>query len=189
MGIFTKDKLKFKRFDHFEERAFDQICMNVHKIVKHDFTFDNKHRQDGYYQAYPNGPHDQMYTEWISYDYFNKKNKNWKNRLSIYFYKYFISNLKDFQNFSSALLPNPVNDKYITTLAFSARANIKYPICFVYITDNSPQFSSTNARLIKYEYDQQSDKIKIDTHVSKKCVRLIQNETTKIIKKIFKESD
>ena len=185
MGFFKKDKLKFKRFDYFEERAFDQVCMNVHKILKHDFTFDSKHRQDGHYQAYPNGPHDHMYTEWISYDYFNKKNKNWKNRLSIYFYKYYISNLKDLQNFSSAFLPKPINDKYITTLAYAAPANIKYPICFVYITDDFPQHSSTNARLIKYEYDQKTDKIKIDTHVSKKCVRLIQNETTKIIKKIF----
>ena len=189
MGFFKKDKLKFERFDYFEERAFDQICMNVHKIVKHDFTFDNKYRQDGDYQAYPNGPHVHMYTEWISYGYFNNKNKNWKNRLSIFFYKYYISNLKDLQNFSSAFLPEPINDKNITTLAYAAPANIKYPICFVYITDDFPQHSSTNARLIKYEYDQQTDKIKIDTHVSKKCVRLIQNETTKIIKKIFDESN
>jgi len=188
MGIFKKDKLKFKRFDYFEERAFDQICMNVHKFVKHDFTFDSKERQDGYYQVYPNGPHDQMYTEFISYNYFNKKNKNWKNRLSIYFHKYYISNLKDLQNFSSALLPEPINDKSITTFAFSTRAKFTYPICFVYITDDFAGYSSTNARLIKYEYDQQSDKIKIDTHVSKKCVRLIQNETTNIIKKLLNDN-
>ena len=186
MGIFKKDKLKFKRFDFFEERAFDQICMNVHKIIKHDFTFDSKHRQDGQYLNCPNGSHDMMYTEFISYDYFDKKNKNWKDRLSIYFYKYYISNLKDLQNFSSALLPEPTNDKYMSTFAFAAPAKFKYPICLVYITDDFPQYSSDNAKLIKYEYDQQSDKIKIDTHVSKKCVRLIQNETTKIIKKIFK---
>ena len=189
MGFFKKDKLKFKRFDYFEERAFDQICMNVHKILKHDFTFDSKHRQDGHYQDYPNGPHEHMYTECISYYYFNKKNKNWKNRLSINFHKYYLSNLKDLQNFSSALLPDPINDKYMSTFAFVAQAKFKYPICLVYITDDYPQHSSANARLIKYEYDQQSDKIKIDTHVSKKCVRLIQNETTKIIKKIFEESN
>ena len=109
----------------------------------------------------------------------SEERKQW-----IEFYK------KDFaQNFSSALLPDPINDKYMSTFAFVDQAKFKYPICLVYITDDYPQYSSANARLIKYEYDQQSDKIKIDTHVSKKCVRLIQNETTKIIKKIFEESN
>jgi hypothetical protein len=56
MGFFKKDKLKFKRFDYFEERAFDQICMNVHKILKHDFTFDSKHRQDGSLSGLPKWP-------------------------------------------------------------------------------------------------------------------------------------
>ena len=96
--------------------------------------------------------------------------------------------MKDLQNFSSALLPEPINDKSITTFAFSTRAKFTYPICFVYITDDFAGYSSTNARLIKYEYDQQSDKIKIDTHVSKKCVRLIQNETTNIIKKLLNDN-
>ena len=185
MGFFKTDKLKFKRFNFFEERAFDQICMNVHKIIKNDFTFDYKHKQDGYYLAHPNGPHDQMYTEVISYDYFNKKNKNVKDRLSIYFYKYHISNLKDLQNFSTAMLPWPINDKYITTLAFSSLKKFKYPISFVYISDDFVGYNSDNAKLIKYEYDKQSDKIKIDDHVSKKCLKLIQNETSKIIKEVF----
>ncbi len=186
MGLFRRDKLKFKRFDYFEERAFDQICMNVHKIVKNDFTFDSKERQDGDYQYFSNGPSYMMDTEWIRYNYFNKKNKNWKNRLTINFYKYHISNLKELKNFSSALLPDPINDKNMFTLAFAGLTKkFKYPICFVYITDDSPQYSSDNARLIKYEYDQQSDKIKIDTHVSKKCLKLIQRETVNILKKIF----
>ena len=169
MSIFKKDKLKFKRFDYFEERAFDQICMNVHKIIKNDFTFDGKERQDGHYPYSPNGPSYMMDTEWISYYYFNKKIKDWKNRLSINFYKYHISNLKELQNFSIASLPVPINDKNMFTFAFSSLAKFKYPMSFVYMTDDFPQYYSDNAKLIKYEYDQQSDKIKIDTHVSKKC--------------------
>jgi len=186
MGLFRRDKLKFKRFDFFEERAFDQICTNVHKIIKHDFTFDSKERSDGNYLNFSQEFKYMMYTESITYNYFNKNKKKWNEKLSIYFHKYYLSNQKDLENFSSALLDEPIND---TTFYFRAKvsknAKFEYPIAFVHISDDFLQYQSDNARLIKYEYDKQSDKIRIDTHVSKKCLKLIQKETVNILKKIF----
>ena len=49
-------------------------------------------------------------------------------------------------------------------------------------------YQSENSKLIKYEYDKQTDKIKIDTHVSKKCLKLIHKETIKILKNILDET-
>ena len=188
MGFFEKDKLKFKRFDFFEERAFDQICTNVHKIIKHDFTFDSKERQDGNYYNFPIGANYMINTEMISYNYFNRQKKKWNERLSIYFYKYYLSNKKDLLNFSSSLLPNPTNDTTLTIRAHSKYAKFQYPISLVYISDDFVGYQSENSKLIKYEYDKQTDKIKIDTHVSKKCLKLIHKETIKILKNILDET-
>ena len=178
MSIFG-DKLKWKRFEFFEERAFNLICTNLHKIIKNDFTFDSKHRQDGHYNnVWPNRT-DMMYTETIFYEYLIKKNKH-KKRVSIYFDKYFIANKKDLMLFERAYeLPSPLNDTKFIGLH---KTEYKYPSAYVLISDD---FYYTNAKLIRYEYEKQSDKIKIDTYVTKKCVKLIQKETTEMIKKIF----
>ena len=73
----------------------------------------------------------------------------------------------------------------LKAVSISKNAKFEYPIAFVHISDDFLQYQSDNARLIKYEYDKQSDKIRIDTHVSKKCLKLIQRETVNILKKIF----
>tara|TARA_Y100000034_G_C6751071_1_gene333857 strand:- start:150 stop:737 length:588 start_codon:yes stop_codon:yes gene_type:complete len=188
MGLFSKGKLKYRRFQYFEERAFNRVCHNVQKIIKQDFTFDLKHRQDRYSDFFG-----ELTTETIFYEYLVKN----KKRIGIMFEKCFISNEKDLEKFCYLSLPVCLNENEFKTpikhfpfrIFKHFKKNYKYPSSYLFINDISnaheDYLDTRKGSLIKYEYDRQSEKIQIDTHVTKKCNKLIEKITTVTIKKIF----
>lgn len=182
MGIFKRDKLRFKKFGIFEERAFDQVCTNVHKIIKKDFTFDYKHRQNGDYKNTPNDFTHHMYTELIIYSYYIKKKNNRKDRLNINFYKFFIGDQKDIDDFNKidVDIPHPLNDKkYYMKLVLN---KLEYPASYLKISSENADIEN---KCIKFEYQEPTNKFYFNAQLSKKCENLIKKETTNFLKRIF----